>query len=349
MARVKKARRVSRCSTELALCGAVSSGDVVRRGDRDRNEPDGTGELRTGIAYTHLPPVSSTRGLTYICYQRPGHGNGPNGGAAPMNRQSTTVHPHRLVKAFAALSLAVVAAACSAAGSSKGVRSSSTSTSSVVAKSGVTAQLDALKLINYLPEDSPHDTMWTNWNPAVLSTDFARIRSLHANTVRVTVFPPHAYYGYPQPTTVMLQRLHQLVQIASDTGIRVQLALFDSFTTWSDIAGSEQWARSVLQGYANDKEIAFVDIHNELDPDDPQQVAWAKTMLPFVKSIVGSVLVTVSKDDYLGPDAFCRLTRELAPVTPDFWDWHFYGVEGLATGFFERVKASRGPAAAVPR
>lgn len=259
-----------------------------------------------------------------------------------MNRQSTTVHPHRLVKAFAALSLAIVAAACSAAGSSKGV-SSSTSTSSVVAKSGVTAQLDALKLINYLPEDSPHDTMWTNWNPAVLSTDFARIRSLHANTVRVTVFPPHAYYGYPQPTTVMLQRLHQLVQIASDTGIRVQLALFDSFTTWSDIAGSEQWARSVLQGYANDKEIAFVDIHNELDPDDPQQVAWAKTMLPFVKSIVGSVLVTVSKDDYLGPDAFCRLTRELAPVTPDFWDWHFYGVEGLAAGFFERVKACAAP------
>ena len=80
------------------------------------------------------------------------------------------------------------------------------------------------------------------------------------------------------------------------------MSLFDSFSAWTDIAGSEEWARSVLQGYASDKEIAFIDIHNEIDVSDPQQIRWARTMLPFVKSIVGNDLVTVSKDDYMGPD-----------------------------------------------
>ncbi len=253
----------------------------------------------------------------------------------------------RLVPVLAALVVSIVAAACSTAPSNKGVSKNSTAPtpSSTAPTNSVTGQLDALKLINYLPQNSPHDEMWTNWDPATLSADFARIRALHANAVRIPVFPSTVSYGYPQPTSVMLQRLHQLVQIATTVGIKVQFTLFESFSAWTDIAGSEQWARAVLQGYANDKEIAFIDIHNEIDPDlnDPQEITWAKTMLPFVKSIVGSDLVTVSKDDYMGPGPFCQLVRELAPVTPDFWDWHFYGVEGLAYGFFKQVKACGAP------
>jgi hypothetical protein len=252
---------------------------------------------------------------------------------------------HRLAQFLGAGLVGVVAVACGTTPRAQHTPTSGPQQSgsqSSGSQSSVMARLDALKLINYFPENAPNQAMWTEWDPAVLATDFARIRALHANAVRVTLFPQA--FGYPQPTTVMLQRLQQLVQLATTAHLKVQMALFDSFSDWTNIPGSKQWAQSVLAPYANDPEIAFIDVHNELDPNVPQEVAWAKQMVPFVKSVVGkTVLVTVSKDDYLFPAAFCQLKSELAPVTPDFWDWHFYGVEGLAYGFFQQVKACASP------
>ena len=60
-------------------------------------------------------------------------------------------------------------------------------------------------------------------------------------------------------------------------------------------------------------------------------------------SIVGSIPVTVSKSGGGAPAGLLKLKMELAPLTPDFWDWHYYGVEGLAYGFFKQAAAIAAP------
>ena len=171
-----------------------------------------------------------------------------------------------------------------------------------------------------------------------------RLRDVHrlnANAVRITIFPDT--FGYPQPTAVMQSRLAELVKIATHGGLKVQLSIFDEFDDWADITGSEQWAQCLLAPYADDPRIAFIDIRNELDPNDPREVAWARELLPFVQSVVGSIPVTVSKSGAGAPAGLLKLKTELAPVTPDFWDWHYYGVEGLAYGFFKQASAIAAP------
>jgi hypothetical protein len=205
----------------------------------------------------------------------------------------------------------------------------------------VASQLAGLRLINYFPEAHSWGGMWTDWQPAVLKSDFDRIAALNANAVRITVFP--SVFGYPTPSTQMQDRFAQLLRIAQAAGVKVQLSIFDQFTSWSDISGSEQWARDLLSPYRSDPNIAFVDLRNELDPFSVAQVAWARQLLPFVKSVVGSTPLTVSKSGSGAVRAFCELKTELAPVTPDFWDWHFYGVEGLAYGFFRKAQECASP------
>lgn len=205
----------------------------------------------------------------------------------------------------------------------------------------VAQQLTTLKLINYFPRAHSWRGMWTEWEPTTLAADFQMIAALHANAVRITVFPDT--FGYPQPNAVMQARLAELVVLANRAGLKVQLSIFDQFKAWTDVIGSKTWARSLLTPYANDPRIAFIDVRNELDPDDAAQVSWARRMIPCVKSIVGSTLVTVSKSGGGAPAALRKLKSQLAPIAPDFWDWHYYGVEGLAYGFFERAAAIAAP------
>jgi hypothetical protein len=190
------------------------------------------------------------------------------------------------------------------------------------------ASLDP-KVISYYPATGGWTTMWSNWDPARYRSDLAHIAALGATSVRIIV--PADQFGFPEPAEPYTGRLSDLVTIAASQGLTVQLTLFDWLREdeYADIAGSEQWAHDLLAPYAGDRRIAFVEVRNELNPNDPAAVAWARALIPYVRdTLLDAVPVTIS---VAGPDPASSagtLNTALAGAEPDFYTIHYYGGDG---------------------
>ena len=119
--------------------------------------------------------------------------------------------------------------------------------------------------------------------------------------------------------------------IAASQGLTVQLTLFDWLheNEYADIAGLQQWAHDLLAPYAGDRRIELVEVRNELNPNDPQAVAWARDLIPYVRdTLLDAVPVTIS---VAGPDPAASvrtLKAALAGAAPDFYTIHYYGGDG---------------------
>jgi hypothetical protein len=185
------------------------------------------------------------------------------------------------------------------------------------------------KVISYYPATGGWTTMWDDWDPARYSADLGHIAALGATTVRIIV--PANLFGFPEPAEPYVSRLSELVGIAASDGLTVQLTLFDWLpeNEYADIAGSEQWAHDLLAPYTGDRRIAFVEVRNELNPNDPQAVAWARDLIPYVRdTLLDAVPVTIS---VAGPDPAASvrtLKAALAGAEPDFYTIHYYGGDG---------------------
>lgn len=200
-----------------------------------------------------------------------------------------------------------------------------------------------LRAISYYPARNGWAYMWQRWDPAAIDRDFERIRWLHANTVRVIV--QANAFGFPRPSPLYLARLAQVVDLAAAHGLHVELTLFDWWDAYDRVAGSERWVRAVLGPYADDDRIAAIELKNELDADDPAAVAWARTMILFVRSLASGTPVTVS---VAGADLAARLRAleaGLGNVRPDFWTVHYYDKPELA---YRTLADARTAAAPLP-
>src|SRR6202011_1087914 len=129
-----------------------------------------------------------------------------------------------------------------------------------------------------------------------INNDFAVMATMGANAVRVTVFPE--VMGFPAPSPVMQSRLSQIVSLAGDHGLKVQLSLFDQFTEFADISDSLTWAHDLLAPLSGSSYLAFIDVRNELDAPstlaNPQIYRWSDALLPAVKRAAPGVPVTLS-------------------------------------------------------
>jgi hypothetical protein len=201
--------------------------------------------------------------------------------------------------------------------------------------------LRALRLVNYFPSSNGWQYMWTRWQPAQIKTDFAILASMDANAVRVTVFP--AVTGFPNPSPLMQSRLAQIVSMASAKGLRVQLSLFDQFSKFSDISGSETWAAEILKHFGGSSDIAFIDLHNELDAPATMGHAvvyrWIDALLPAVKNDADGIPVTLSVSH---PQNIQKMRAALT-VQPDFWDLHYYSPDSLAYAIMEQAIRAAAP------
>jgi hypothetical protein len=196
--------------------------------------------------------------------------------------------------------------------------------------------LQTLKLINYFPARSSWAYMWEDFRPGVIDQDMARMAMLHANGVRIIIST--VAFGFPQPNHQDLAELREVIQIAQQHGLRVQLTLFDTFGGWGAIQGSREWARTLLAPYAGDREIAFIELRNEIDPASSVQMTWCRNILPYTQGLARGVPVTVSVTN--GVSTLVDLRRQLGRVRPDFWDLHYYGVAGGAYAAFAAARAA---------
>lgn len=200
--------------------------------------------------------------------------------------------------------------------------------------------LQNLKEINYYPAAGGWTYMWSHFDPAAIDRDFARIRSLNANTVRIIIQP--SVFGFPVVRPLMARRLSEVIHLAARHSLRVQLTLFDWWTRYTDIRGSKEWVFSLLSRYRHDPRIAVLELQNEIDPRYPQAVTWVRRMLPYLATVMPGTLRTVSTAS-VAPRLFALFTRELRGSPPDFWDFHYYGPPGDAYSVLSRIKALAAP------
>jgi hypothetical protein len=197
-----------------------------------------------------------------------------------------------------------------------------------------------LKEVNYYPAAGGWTYMWSHFNPAAINRDFARIRGLDANTVRIIIQP--SVFGFPAVRPVMARRLSEVIGLAAKHSLRVHLTLFDWWSRYTDIRGSKEWVSSLLSRYRHDPRIAVLELQNEVSPTDHQAVAWVTRLLPYLSTVMPGTLRTVSTGS-LPPGDFALFTRELRRSPPDFWDYHYYGPARDAYTVLSRVRALAWP------
>jgi hypothetical protein len=201
--------------------------------------------------------------------------------------------------------------------------------------------LRSLRLINYFPSQNGWQYMWTRWEPARVNADFAIMAGLGANAVRITVFP--AVTGFPVPSQLMQSRLAQVIDMASRHRLKVQLSLFDQFTGFSDIEGSETWAHDILAPFAGSPQIAFIDLRNELDGSTtmgrPDVYRWVDALLPAVEHDAAGIPVTLS----VSHPQDLKAMRDALSAEPDFWDLHYYSPDALARVIMEQAVRAAAP------
>src|SRR5215469_9585046 len=76
-----------------------------------------------------------------------------------------------------------------------------------------------LKEVNYFPAAGGWTYMWFRFGPTVIDRDFARIRALGANTVRIFIQP--SAFGFPTVRPVMADRLSRVIGLAAKHSLRV--------------------------------------------------------------------------------------------------------------------------------
>ena len=193
-----------------------------------------------------------------------------------------------------------------------------------------------LKEVNYYPAAAGHTYMWSHFDPTAVDRDFARIRALGANTVRIFIQP--SVFGFPAVHPVMADRLSEVIGLAVKHSLRVHLTLFDWWSQYTDIHGSKEWVSSLLSRYRGDPRIAVVELQNEIHPQNRAAVAWVTKMLPYLSTVMPGTLRTVSTAN-VTPQVFALFTHELKSSPPDFWDYHYYGPAGDAYSVLSRIKA----------
>jgi hypothetical protein len=205
-----------------------------------------------------------------------------------------------------------------------------------------TLPLQTVHEVSYMPYNAGWSAMWTDWEPSLLRRNYETLAAFGANTVRI-IIPPFTM-GYPIPTPTMRERLAALLSLASANRLHVQLTLFDQFGNYDRIAASRLFIRSLLAPYKDDRNIVFIELQNEIDPYDAQAIAWARALLPVLRSTIGNIPDTLSTPGSLGPMGVAALKAALGDTQLSLYDFHFYGAGGQAASTFARVKAIVAPA-----
>ena len=198
----------------------------------------------------------------------------------------------------------------------------------------------SLRLMNYQPSTHGWPLMWTDFRPAELSADFARIRAANANAVRLAVIPDT--FGWPTPSATMMDRLRTAVDLADRHGLSVQLTLFDWWDRYWQHEESLVWAAAVLRPFRGDPRIALVEVRNEVNPYDPAVISWLKVVTPQVRSSAPGVPVTASISTTRGTAALSRLLAELGTGGLDVADIHYYGTAAGARRWLAAARAAAG-------
>ncbi len=197
-------------------------------------------------------------------------------------------------------------------------------------------------LVNYYPARHPWASMWTTFNARAIRYDFERAHATGFDTVRI--FLPPKVMGFPQPTTTMRNELAEVVSLAAANQLKVGLSLFDRYSSFKDLEGSDEWLHEILKTYASDPTIAFVELRNELDPKQGGALPWLRHVVRTTRLEAPRLPILVSSSGRLGPKGVRGLARGLAGDPADAYGLHYYGSPALLSSAIDQARKAIAPA-----
>jgi len=197
------------------------------------------------------------------------------------------------------------------------------------------------KSLNYYPSGAGWSKMWTNWDPAKIDADLAKADALGADNVRIIVFP--TTFGWPTPSSTYQARLALAVSMAAARGLTVKFTLFDWWDGYEEATNSVSWATAVLKPYKDDKRVIAVELQNEFDANSAAAVAWARKMIPAMRSAFPTMPLTCSADGTTGAPGMAKIKAALTATPIDYYDYHFYGNSERALAIIKNAQATVAP------
>jgi hypothetical protein len=186
--------------------------------------------------------------------------------------------------------------------------------------------------VNYYPLKFPWQLFWDHYHAEVIHQDFFRIKRLGFNTVRI--FVPYQIFGGRNPKPLMIAHLKNLLNQAQAQGLVCIVTLFDIFSDYADLEGSQIHLRRLLSDFAGHPAILAWDLKNEVDLDYPHYSrpvvqTWLKRLAQEFRRLAPKALLTVG---WSTPE------RALDFVDVDLVSFHYFDYEER---FFQRVSALR--------
>lgn len=174
-----------------------------------------------------------------------------------------------------------------------------------------------LYTISYYPANNAGYPMWQNYNGAQYQKDMATAKALGFNTVRIFLAAMPGLFDFPQPAQTELDNLTDFYNRARAVGVKLHLNLFDFWSQFGHIAGSQTWFDAIIGALPDTSALAVVEVKNEVKfastkpyaegydagwlgnrPVNAQvgQVAlgWAQDLIPYIKSHLPDTPVTIS-------------------------------------------------------
>lgn len=199
---------------------------------------------------------------------------------------------------------------------------------------GARLPVQELRIVNYFPSNAGWTDMWANYSRSTTVSDFAAIKALDANTVRIIVQPDAV--GYPIVNPVDRAELDDMIRVATGDGLSVQLTLFDMWHAYSQISNSMRWVSSLLADQAGNPTIALVELQNEM-PLTRESLAWARSLLPYLQSVLPGVPRTISEPGSEGLAPTKKLLSDIPESDIDVVDVHYYGDPSRAAQELKQV------------
>lgn len=189
--------------------------------------------------------------------------------------------------------------------------------------------------INYYPSATPWDRFWSTYDGETIDADFAVIRGLGLNTIRI--FIPFHQFGGAQPHEEYLLKLDDLLDRASAHELKVIVTLFDfrvdyRLLSWPE---TDRHLEALIPRYREHSAILAWDLKNEPDRDYGAGVAnvqaWLRHVARLVRFHDPNHLMTIG---WSTPNAAQALTDVV-----DLISFHYYALASDLPGAFASIRA----------
>ena len=191
--------------------------------------------------------------------------------------------------------------------------------------------------LNYYPATTPWYDFWPTFDEVVIAEDFARIRDLGGNAVRV--FLTAEYFADGDTQQAAVDKLTTLLFLAESAGLHVVPTLFDLKPTFDTASWGRDYAtlQAVLPVLAASPVVTLVDIKNEPDLDfeahgRPQILAWLMTMAMLTRAEAPELALTIG---WSSSDTALELENIVDVVS-----YHDYADLGTAAARLEAVQVA---------